>query len=107
MNYTRNLGWYYSLWGDDMFTWLNKQGVQSDRGFIVQSVDRFTIEYREGSRKVSIHVESGRSPDGKLCEIISRGAFKRWDNDLSGMTNPLEKQQEMLQNFREAMEVID
>ena len=30
-----------------MFKWLNKQGVEYDKGFIVQKVGRFTIEYRQ------------------------------------------------------------
>lgn len=30
-----------------MFTWLNKQGVKSDQGFVVQSIDRFVIQYSE------------------------------------------------------------
>jgi hypothetical protein len=30
------------------FTWLNKQGVESDEGLVLQRVDRFAFEYREG-----------------------------------------------------------
>ncbi len=37
-----------------MFTWINKQGVKSSKGFIVQSVARFKIEYREGNKCQSI-----------------------------------------------------
>jgi len=44
-----------------MFCWLNKQGVKGDKGFIVQSVGRFTIEYCERSKKISVHVEPGFS----------------------------------------------
>ncbi len=87
-----------------MFTWLNKQGVKSDRGFIVQAMDRLMIEYREGPKKICIYTEPGRTEDGRLCEAIGRGAFKRWDDDPPEITIPLEKQQEMLANFREAME---
>jgi hypothetical protein len=29
-----------------MFTYLNKQGVESDAGFVVQFTGRFTLEYR-------------------------------------------------------------
>ena len=32
------------------FVWLNKQGVACDRGFVLQSVDRFAFEYREANR---------------------------------------------------------
>ena len=87
-----------------MFTALNKQGVQSDRGFIVQWMDRFTIEYREGANKISIYAESGRTAHGDLCVVIGRGAFKRWENDSPKISIPLEKQQEMLSNFTDAMQ---
>jgi hypothetical protein len=42
-----------------MFTWLNKQGVRSDRGFEVQFTGRFDAEYREGGKVVKLYVESG------------------------------------------------
>ena len=64
-----------------MFTWLNKQGVQSDEGFIVQRVDRFIIEYQEGPRKVSVGVEPGFSGGPRV--IIGKDAFARWDNGIS------------------------
>lgn len=42
-----------------MFTWLNKQGVRSDRGFEVQHTGRFDAEYSEGGQVVELYVESG------------------------------------------------
>ena len=83
-----------------MFKWLNKQGVESDKGFIVQSVDRFTIEYKEGNKSISIYVEDGYMPDRKVCIYINSDAFHIWDN---GLPVPELKQIELLQNFREAM----
>ncbi len=56
-----------------MFTWLNKQGVKSDKGFIVQSVARFVIEYKEGNKCISIEVESDYAPGIKPIEKISIG----------------------------------
>lgn len=32
------------------FVWLNKAGVASDQGFVVQRVERYAIEYREANR---------------------------------------------------------
>lgn len=84
-----------------MFTWLNKQGVQSEKGFVVQSIDRFAIEYREGARKRSVYVENGRTAGGALCVEIAPNAFAQWDGDQTVLS--LEKQSEMLQNFRDAM----
>ncbi len=86
-----------------MFTWLNKQGVESDRGFVVQFVDRYTAEYREGTRKVTVEVEMGL-PGGKPCIIISPNAFRRWDGDPPEAALPPKKQQEILANFSEAIE---
>jgi hypothetical protein len=88
-----------------MFKWLNKQGVESDRGFAVQVLNRAAIEYREKSRNVKVEYEYG-TWNGNNCVLIGSRAFVRWDNDPEGATNPLEKQQEMLSNFREAMEVL-
>jgi len=84
-----------------MFTWLNKQGVKSNKGFIVQRTGRFTAEYQEGSRKISIDLENGVLADGKFCEIIDADAFSKWDD---GVSISLSKQKEILQNFKEAME---
>ncbi len=83
-----------------MFTWLNKEGVKSDKGFVVQSVGRFVIEYREGSRCISIEVDNGRLPDGRFCEIVSLEAFSKWDD---GVLIPAERQKEILKNFTDAM----
>jgi hypothetical protein len=85
-----------------MFTWLNKQGVQSDRGFIVQVIDRFTIEYREAGNVISVPFEFGMS-DHKVCVIVRPHAFARWDNDPPNAMIPLEKQQEIFANFKEAL----
>lgn len=86
-----------------MFKWLNKQGVQSDRGFVVQVVDRFTIAYREADGAITVPVEFAQLGDGKSCVSIKPHAFRRWDNDASGLIIPLEKQREIFANFEEAM----
>ena len=83
-----------------MFTWLNKQGVRSDRGFEVQFVGRFDAEYREGGRIVSLYVEDG-TIGGLPAILLDPDAFARWDG---GEPIPADKQQEMMRNFREAME---
>lgn len=83
-----------------MFTWLNKQGVQSDRGFIVQRTGRFTAEYREGEKVVTLDVESGLS-GGVPCIILEPNAFVRWDD---GSAIAEDQQAQLFQNVREAME---
>ena len=84
-----------------MFTWLNKQGVKSDKGFIVQSTGRFTAEYQEGTKKITVDLENGYLPDMKPCEIIQSNAFEKWDD---GTSIPKEKQNQIKNNFIEAME---
>ena len=83
-----------------MFTWLNKQGVRSDRGFEVQRTARFEAEYREGGKLVKLYVESGVS-GGLPCIIVGTQAFARWSD---GTAIDPDKQAEMLENFKQAMD---
>lgn len=85
------------------FTWLNKQGVKSSKGFIVQCVARFLIEYREDSKCLSIDVESDYAPGAgsKPQEIIRKSTLIHWD-DNSPITT--EKRDEIIKNFKDAME---
>ncbi len=86
-----------------MFTWINKQGVRSDNGFVVQRTSRFGAEYQEGDAVISLYVESGVQ-GGLPCIIIDPSAFKRWDD---GRAIAPEKQRHILQNFTEAMTFQD
>ena len=86
-----------------MFKWLNKQGVESDSGFVVQFTGRFTCEYREGGRMIEIEVESGSS-GGKPSVSIRRDAFARWGSLRAFHEAPAEEQARLLKNFKEAME---
>jgi hypothetical protein len=83
-----------------MFTWLNKQGVRSDRGFEVQFTGRFSAEYREGGKFVKLYVEDGLS-GGLQCISINPDAFDHWSD---GQTIPPDQQMQMFENFKEAME---
>ena len=84
-----------------MFTYINKQGVQSKSGFIVQGTGRFTAQYQEGLKKITVDLNNGKLPSGQFCEIISKTAFSKWDD---GNPISLEKQKEILKNFIDAME---
>jgi len=83
------------------FTWLNKQGVKSNKGFIVQGTDRFAAEYLENNKKITIDLENGQLSDGKYCEIIEADSFCKWDD---GSYVSEKKQIEILENFKAAME---
>lgn len=82
-----------------MFTWLNKQGVQSDRGFALQFTGRFTAEYREGAKTVTLDVESGLNA-GMPCIILDPEAFARWDD---GTPITPDRQAQLFQNVKDAM----
>ncbi len=84
-----------------MFTWLNKQGVQSDEGFSVQFVGRFTAEYREGAKVMVVAIEDGFL-DGKPAVNVSTGAFCSWRDGSS--TLPTSDQTRISENFRRACE---
>jgi hypothetical protein len=84
-----------------MFTWLNKQGVQSDQGFAVQFTGRFTAEYREHGKVITLDVESGLN-GGLPCIILDPSAFERWDGEAAKI--PYEQRLEMFKNVKEAME---
>jgi hypothetical protein len=85
------------------FTWLNKQGVRSDRGFVLQFTGRFTAEYREAGRKITLHVEDGRVGD-RQCILVDPNAFDRWDGDPPRVKLPPEETARLFANLREAVE---
>lgn len=83
-----------------MFTWLNKQGVESDLGFAVQRTGRFTAEYREHGKIITLDVESGLN-GGLACIILDPDAFEHWDGEIDEI--PQKQRLEMLKNFEDAM----
>jgi len=83
-----------------MFTWINKQGVRSDQGFEVQFTGRFDAEYREGDKVVRLYVQDGIT-GGLDSIIVTPDAFVCWSD---GASIPKEKQAEMFNNLRDAME---
>ena len=83
-----------------MFRWLNKQGVESDKGFSVQYTGRFTAEYREGAKKIIVDVEDGFAGE-QHCVNYSRASFEKWSNWPDSIS--AEEQARMISNFREAI----
>jgi hypothetical protein len=77
------------------FRWLNKLGVESSAGFVVQFTGRFKAEYREGGRILVVRVENGRS-GGKPAICYSPESFQAWAPNH-------EEQQRVEANFKEAM----
>ncbi|WP_130459992.1 hypothetical protein [Azospira oryzae] len=84
------------------FKWLNKQGVESDSGFIVQFTGRFTCEYTENGRVLEIEVEDGEKA-GRPCINIKHDAFAKWGK-LRAFHEATEQEQErLMNNFKAAM----
>jgi len=82
------------------FEWINKQGVKSEDGFVVQRTERFAAEYQEGLSVITIEVDPGFTDDGKPCLGVDRSAFVKWDSNIP---IPESKQNVIRQRFREAM----
>ena len=78
------------------FRWINKQGVESDLGFIVQFTGRFTAEYREGGRSFVVDVEDGGSSGDKSNILYSRSSLLR-------LIPSQNEQMRVEANFRAAM----
>ena len=60
-----------------MFTWLNKQGVRSDKGFEVQSINRFVIRYTEKNGEIDVSVEYGQRGSDYFIYIYDK-EFYQW-----------------------------
>lgn len=82
------------------FTWLNKQGVRSDAGFELQRIDRFTIEYREGPRTITIDIEDGMIDGTIPAVIMETDSIGRWDDGIPVLQD---KQFMIIANIRAAL----
>jgi hypothetical protein len=84
------------------FRWINKQGVESDLGFVVQRRGRFTCEYSEASKSIELEVESGTS-SGRPSVVIMRNAFAKWSTARAFHETSVAEQARLMKNFKDAM----
>lgn len=61
-----------------MFRWLNKQGVESSTGFILQSIDRYGYHYKEAGKTMRIDVEPCLASSGDYYEEVVEKSFCAW-----------------------------
>ena len=61
-----------------MFTWLNKQGVKSDEGYILQRMHRFYYHYIEGDRHMQVNIEPCFDKQNKHSITIYTNSLIRW-----------------------------
>jgi hypothetical protein len=99
------MNWFYSKMQAGSLLCLsgNKQGVESNTGFVVQFTGRFTCEHREHGRSIEIPIESGlRGIDA--CVSFSRHAFERWETPRAFHETSTEEQARLVKNLKEALE---
>lgn len=82
-----------------MFTRLNKQGVKSTEGFEVQVVDRFTIEYREGGKTMSIYVDGDK-------QMLTNTLFAKWDLPFAHLEIPEAKREQIRLRFNAGLKAL-
>jgi hypothetical protein len=87
-----------------MFKWINKQGVQSDEGFIVQFTGRSTARYTEMEKVLTFSLEPGRTADGLPSEIIDPSSIIRWDGDPAGAIISPDERARLIRNISAAFE---
>ena len=61
-----------------MFEWINKQGVKSSDGFVLESAHRYYYHYSEGNLRMQINVEPRTLPGGRYHETIRLDSLRRW-----------------------------
>jgi hypothetical protein len=81
-----------------MFRRLNMQGVESDKGFVVQCISRFSMEYREGDHRMLLGCESDAA--GRLHVQTPR---RHWDPPFSEQEIPDQKLEEIRENIAESL----
>jgi hypothetical protein len=86
-----------------MFRWLNKQGVESSSGFVLQSVDRYGYHYREGGKTMRIDVEPRRIPGGDYYEEVSEKSFSVWLPPHASEVVTAEERERLRANVRDAL----
>jgi hypothetical protein len=84
-----------------MFTWINKQGVSSSDGFVVQMTGRFTMEYREGSRVLVLEIDNGNWGGGPSIALTRPSDLERWGK--SGLSISKSDQDRVRLNIKEAL----
>lgn len=84
------------------FRWLNRQGVESDDGYVLQRMHRFYYHYVEGGKTLEVAVELG----GKF-EEISSASFSKWQTPHDGEALSLDEQARIKANVQAALRFMN
>lgn len=80
-----------------MLSWINKQGVKSSDGWLLQRVDRFHYHYIEGERWLEMPVESNE---------IFLGKTLTWQSSVGIEPISIEKRGEIKSRILEAIKFM-
>jgi hypothetical protein len=61
-----------------MFTWINKQGVQSSDGFIFKSESRFYYHYIEEDMVLQVYADGYFDGSNHFRVVIYTGSIDKW-----------------------------
>lgn len=90
-----------------MFMWLNKQGVKSDDGFILQSEHRYYYHYIENNHVIKIYVEPLRDSEGGYFEEICIKNDIKWESPHEAEAISSEKLKDIRDNISTALQFMD
>lgn len=93
-------------WTSREFRWLNKQGVASSNGFILQSVERYFYNYIEGDHVMKVDVEPLGDMVKNYSERIVSRSLARWQPPYDTEELTLERIAEIRKNISAALEFM-
>ncbi len=83
-----------------MFTKRGPNAVESDEGFAIRRTARYSLEYREGDRKLEVEVEPG---DGLA---VYGESIRFWDSSTGGEPVTAAEKASILQNIARALDFL-
>lgn len=88
------------------FTYLNRQGVKSSKGFIIQFTARREMQYQENEHILKIEVEGGRDDSGAYNLAVYAQDIKYWQPPYDNEVISEEEKKEIIQNISEALDFM-
>lgn len=85
------------------FTWLNKQGVQSSDGFVLQRMHRFYHHYIEDDKILKIIVEACWDKDNRYFQEIITDSIIEWLPPHDGLIIDENNKKRIMKNISDAL----
>lgn len=90
-----------------MFKWLNKQGVESSAGYVLQSMHRFYYHYTEGEKTMQVFVEPLTDEHGHYSETVDLKSLDHWLPPHADVSIDDAKRQDIRKNISDALDFMD